>query len=54
MRSCPQLSAPCAASLESSTASLVSGDVVRAVLKKSELVLKMYLNISHALNWITE
>lgn len=37
MRSCPQWSAPCAASLESSTASLVSDDVAKALLIRSEL-----------------
>lgn len=55
MRSCPLWSAPCAASLESSTASLVSDDAVKALLIRSELVLtKMYLKSSHALYGVTE
>lgn len=51
-RSCLQWSAPCAASLESSTASLVSDDVVRAVLKM--FLKKMYPKNSHALHGITK
>lgn len=39
-RSCPPWSAPCAASLESSTASSVSDDVVKAAFTRSEPVLK--------------
>lgn len=55
MRLCPQWSAPCAASLESSTASLVSDYVVKALAIRSLLVLtKINLKSSHSLTGITE
>ena len=54
-RSCPRWSAPCVASLESSTASLVSADVVTALPIRPEVVpSKMYLQSSPSLHGIAE
>lgn len=55
MKLCPQWCAPCAAFLGSSTASLVSDNVVEALLANVKMVLtEMYLKSSDTWNWITE